>query len=142
MARDVLLDTQLLSYAIKGTYTLPADGCAITSVTAQELLLMQGGKLTRNNYYVPFFTDLALTMGAAKFRQHLKSMPSSIRSRAGRRATDRFVLDFGNDYPSVVEYSHLATARLLNAGHGDMIKSYASVLKRNHFELSHSGSTF
>ncbi|WP_346119264.1 hypothetical protein [Micromonospora coerulea] len=130
MRRDTILDTQLVSYAMKGTHTLPADGCAITSVTAQELLLMQGGELTRNNYYIPFFTDVALAMDTSQIRQHLKSLPARIRTRAGQRATDKFVLDFGRDYPAVIEYSHLATARLLNVGHGHLIKGYASVLER------------
>ncbi|MER7992023.1 hypothetical protein [Micromonospora chalcea] len=130
MSRDILLDTQLVSYAMKGRYALPAVGCAITSVTAQELLLMQGSKFTRNNYYVPLFTDPALSIDASSFRRHLKGMPSRIRSHAGQRATDKFVLNFGKDYAPVIEYSHLAISKLLNAGRGELIKSYASVLDR------------
>jgi hypothetical protein len=48
-----LFDTQIVSYAFKGARELAVEGAGITSVTAQEFLLMQTRSLTHSAYYIP-----------------------------------------------------------------------------------------
>ncbi|WP_123827028.1 hypothetical protein [Micromonospora globispora] len=128
MQKRVLVDTQIVSYAINGDRELTPGAFAVTSVTAQELLLFQGRKADRNNYYVPFLAGDQSGMPGSQIGLALSDYPPRRRSRAGQAATDRFVLDFGGEYPTVVEYSHVALARLLNQGRGDVIQSYARIL--------------
>lgn len=61
-----LCDTQITSYAINSHRRLPSSDVAISSTTAQELLLVQGREFTRNNYYVPFLTEQPTTPGTVE----------------------------------------------------------------------------
>lgn len=117
-----LYDTQLVSYAMNGTYSLPTSGIAISSTTAQELLLMQSSNPTRNSYYVPRLPPRASVYGIA---DHMRRMPHGSQRPAWKRMTDRLILDFGRDYPTVVEYSHQALAGALNHGAYDLLEAVA-----------------
>ena len=119
-----LFDTQLVSYAINGSYALPCDA-AISSVTAQELLLVQGNKPMRNNYYIPKLTSNSPYMT----HNILRSIPSKYRGTFGMRRTDRLVFDFGADYPTVIEYSHQAIAAALNDGNFMLLEGMARALE-------------
>jgi hypothetical protein len=122
-----LFDTQLVSYAINGTIDLPSSEVAISSTTAQELLLMQGGSPTRNNYYLPrLVTD---EEGWPAVGHYVRSLSGRHRRFAGKSSTDRLVLDFGPDYPTVVEYSHRTLADALNDGNYELIEGMAQALR-------------
>jgi hypothetical protein len=123
------LDTQIVSYAINGTRELPASDIAISSTTAQELLLMQGSSSTRNNYYVPMLAiDPGDTASISNYVRHARSV-GRFRDIAGQRSTDRMILDFWLDYPKIVEYSHHALADALNAGNYRLLEGMARALK-------------
>ena len=124
-----LCDTQIVSYAINGSRRLPSSDVAISSTTAQELLLVQGSELTRNNYYVPFPTEPLATPGIveAALRERGK-----FRKNYGKKRTDRFTLYFGADYSTVIEYSHVALARALNDGDYNLLYPLTSILSESH----------
>lgn len=120
-----MLDTQLVSYAMKGNSKLP-DKLIINSVVAQELLLMQSATTTKNRYYIPHLPSSAddeyTRLASGQLVPH--------GPQCGKRNTDQFVLDFGNDYPRVVEYSHLSLSEALNRRRYQLIVSHAGALHR------------
>lgn len=122
-----LFDTQLISYAMQGNYILPTSDVAISSTTAQELLLVQGKKLTHNNYYVPNM-GTHYPMARYDFNRAMRSMPQKYRNKVGKGQTDQLILDFGRDYPTVVEYSHQAIAAALNRRNFDLLENMARAL--------------
>jgi hypothetical protein len=52
-SRNAVLDTQVVSYAMKGVPGLAARGSLISSVTAQEFLLAQSNDSRRLRYALP-----------------------------------------------------------------------------------------
>jgi hypothetical protein len=118
-----MLDTQQVSYLMAtGSDWLDGPPC-ISSVTAQELLLMQTDDPARNAYYIP-----------VPGRGFGYSVNPVGLSRAGRAAgrfkwqTDRLILDFDNAYPTVVEYSHQAVAGAINGGRWSLLDEQARLL--------------
>ena len=51
-----LIDTQIVSNALKGRAVSSLEGKAISSITANELLLVQHEKPAKANYYVPILS--------------------------------------------------------------------------------------
>lgn len=104
------LDTQIVSYAFKGTSSVSvADGC-ISSVVANEFLEAHS-KITTTSaiYYIPTHWRYGEQVG------HLGPPMSGVRRRGfSRRSTDRLTLYFGQDYPTVVEYGSVAVSRVIN----------------------------
>ncbi|MEV5825223.1 hypothetical protein AB0L25_06590 [Spirillospora sp. NPDC052242] len=123
-----LLDTQLISYAIAGRMTLPAN-TMITSVTAHELLLTQGKRTTQNRYYIPLFKGEDEVEWKNYIHIH-KDIPRPHRGRIGRGATDRLIFDFSGDHPTVVEYSHVAISSALNTGKHKLLSAQARALSK------------
>lgn len=119
---DYLVDTQIISYGMARSWNSDPGNIAITSVVAQELLLVQSGRSNGNNYYVPFLWPREL--------MYRRRTAPRVRPRgprwAGKAHTDRLVLDFSSDYPSVVEHSHAAIAEALNT------RNYQHILQRAH----------
>lgn len=96
-----ILDTQIISYAFKNTYEGKVSRKYIASITAKEFLLVQNPEKAKVNYYVPLpqrFTD--------SIRDHPFSKDSS----------DRIVLEFGRDYPTISEFGNLAITDMINLG--------------------------
>jgi predicted nucleic acid-binding protein len=124
-----LCDTQIISYAINGQKRLPSSNIAISSTTAQELLLVQGRELTRNNYYIPFLKEPLAMPGTV---EELLKERGRYRKNFGKNRTDRFILDFGVDHPTVIEYSHIALARALNDGDYYLLYGLTSILGESH----------
>ncbi|CAM3379667.1 hypothetical protein KIPE111705_05610 [Kibdelosporangium persicum] len=142
-----LFDTQLVSYAINKGRDLPSLDVAISSTTAQELLLIQSPEPTRNNYYIPT-SPSSLRAGRLLniIRKASRSWPGNRRATMAMHQTDRLILNFGRDYPAVVEYSHQAVASALNRGDFGLLEHMARaleparhrvVVRRLHFLLDH-----
>jgi predicted nucleic acid-binding protein len=111
-----LVDTQIVSYAMSRNQLMNPDEKTMSSICAQELLLVQGESCRENQYYIPLLQ--ALPDGGVNPSIYLKLMngrPFAHRQRAMRRRTDKLVLEFGKDFPRVIEYSHLAIAEAINA---------------------------
>ena len=105
------LDTQVVSYAMKGRWDRPLRGSVISSIVANELLLVQSENPTQARFYVPVLSARR-TAGLAEFRR--RDHPF------GRRVSDSIVMDFGNEWPSIVEYNNLAIANVINQGLCDL----------------------
>lgn len=102
-----VLDTQIISYSFKNSYDGQIENQSISSVTAKEFLLVQGSKRTKANYYIPL----------PKTLNHL--LESGIRIPKGdhpftKRSTDQIILEFGQDYPALIEFGNLAITDTIN----------------------------
>ena len=102
-----ILDTQIISYSFKETYDGQVAHQSIASITAKEFLLVQGTERTKANYYVPL-------------PQRIKS-PIDNEADLPKRdhpfsknVTDQITLEFGQDYPTVIEFGNLAIAEIIN----------------------------
>lgn len=107
-----ILDTQIISYALKGRYGLPLDGKTISAITANEFLMVQGSNLAQANYYVPVLSRFHFpesTDGISPTSRRL-GMDHPFR----KIVTDQVIIDFGNEYPTIVEYGNLAISLLIN----------------------------
>jgi len=123
-----MYDTQLIIYALNGDQQLPSEGCAISSTTAQELLLMQGQLTTRNNYYVPMPAVDRRRVVVNDFLGAMRSWSGRNGLIRGKRTTDSLILDFNGEYPTVVEYSHQALARALNTRNYKLLEHLSRTL--------------
>jgi predicted nucleic acid-binding protein len=113
------LDTQIVSYGFKGDTSVPVRGCAISSITANEFLLVQSDKPAQANYYVrwarsprhPSAHDLVHAAG------NVKVFNSPIRTRPYRKlVTDSLHITFGGQFPDIIEYNNLSLSSAINAG--------------------------
>jgi len=103
-----MLDTHLTSAALKG-----GGGeidFSIASTTLQEIFGMQCGENTKNRFYLPLVQNEDHLWVHANMAREKRGM---YRRSNRKPRTDRLVIDFAQDHPAVVEYSHLATCRLL-----------------------------
>jgi hypothetical protein len=104
--RSVFVDTQVVSYAKKGTTTRSIKGARISSVTASELLLVYGEKRTAANYYVPAISTIHL--GTASLGSTKRDHPFS------RNFTDSIVFDFGRDFEPLKEFGSNTISTMVN----------------------------
>ncbi|MEU1232166.1 hypothetical protein [Streptomyces sp. NPDC005828] len=114
----IILDTQIISYAIKGKSKEPLpEAFSITSTVAQELLRVRDIPSGGARYFTPPPQRIAPEQKGAYLRGgpvHRTGYPSN-RPRF-RNSTDRIVMDFANEYPAVVEYGHLGISWLIRTG--------------------------
>lgn len=107
-----LLDTQVISYALKGRQGLSVTGKAISAITANEFLLVQSENPAQAHYYIPLLSKL-------HFPESTDGVtPTSTRMRRdhpfSKIITDRVTFEFGNEFPTIMEYGNLAIAMLIN----------------------------
>jgi len=101
------LDTQVVSYAMKGKWNELVEGCAISSIVANELFLVQGDDPANANLYIPLFSSRHM-MGpmAPEFRR--RDHPFN------KLLSDSIMMDFGNEFPTIVEYNNLSMSAVIN----------------------------
>jgi hypothetical protein len=99
-----ILDTQIVSYAIKGKSDIPIVGKSIASITANEFLLVQNSSQLQANYYVPILSN----------RHYFDSGLGSMDHPFSKKLTDQVILEFGNDYPTIIEFGNLAISLVIN----------------------------
>lgn len=107
------LDTQVISYAMKGKWERSIQGAMISSIVANEFLLVQSEELAQANWYIPLLS-----------RCHSNDLPPiELRQRDHpfrKESSDSIIMDFGNEFPTVVEYNSLSIANAINEGHVDL----------------------
>jgi predicted nucleic acid-binding protein len=103
-----LLDTQIISYGFKEDSHWGILGQGISSVTAREFLLVQGQHRTKANYYVPLPQRLRM--------EHFSDDSEFLKleHRFSKSVTDQVIINFGRDYPAMIEYGNLAIAEIVN----------------------------
>jgi hypothetical protein len=99
-----ILDTQIVSYAMKGTFDISIVGKSISSITANEFLLVQGSSPLQANYYVPILSK----------RHYIDSAIGSMDHPFSKRLTDQVILEFGINHPTVIEFGNLAISLVIN----------------------------
>ncbi|MGK5675466.1 PIN domain-containing protein [Micromonospora sp. URMC 106] len=103
-----IIDTQIISYAFKGVPDYTVTSKAISSVTAQEFLLVQANDFKRARYYLPRLTDWEV----AGIYERLKSGDTEAKLRFGhqhrgwKRRTDQLIIELNSDFPAIIEYGH------------------------------------
>lgn len=106
----MMVDTQIISYSYKG-YGKGNLNHSICSVVANEFLEVYDTSPTKARYYIPNIRMLGawhapmVIMGAGPRRDH----------PFHQRHTDRIIIDFNNEYPSIIEYGSRAVSALIEA---------------------------
>lgn len=119
-SRMRLLDTQIISYAMKGKWPNGCRDGRIASITALEFLLVQGNSATKAHYYVPLPGCFGFHPLAIPHRDH----------PFGKQSTDQLLLDFANEFPTVIEFSNLAVSQVINLGLRDLFTSTTEHLEK------------
>lgn len=102
----MMIDTQILSYAYKGRGSA-VSSVRISSVAAHEFLeVSDPDSTTRFRYYIKYLSG-----------RHLGA-PAVSPSHWKGGAIERLVLDFGGDYPQLIEFNSRATAAIINDRNG------------------------
>ncbi|MEU3987165.1 hypothetical protein AB0F24_02075 [Streptomyces platensis] len=92
------------------------SGFFITSTVAQEFLRVRDAATGEARYFTPPPYGLGpIARGAYFAGQKIHSDRPNDRPLF-KRATDKLIMDFNNEFPSVVEYGHAGMAHLLNSG--------------------------
>lgn len=118
-----ILDTQIISYAFKGAYDGKVEQQFISSITAKEFLLVQNSGPTKASYYLPL--RWGLTQPGIPLAKHKYS----------KRSTDQIVLDFAQDYPSIIEYGNFAISEIINLRAKPVIKAAIDHIDREQRKL-------
>jgi hypothetical protein len=118
------LDTQIISYAMKGRYDKPIQGKAISSVVAKEFLLLHGVTATQATYYLPH-------LGSRHSFPLIKAVTRGRNRPFSRFLTDSIILDLGAAYGTVVEYSDIAIANLISKGDTELFNAATEFLGKD-----------
>ncbi len=117
------LDTQVISYAIKGKWNNSLRNCVISSIVANELFLVHGENPAKANLYIPLLSN----------RHFAEAISAEIRKRNhpfGRHHSDSILMDFANEYPTIIEYNNISISNLINEGLTDLMSSAVSHLEK------------
>jgi len=101
------LDTQVISLALKGKLNMTIEGDSISSIVANEFLLGQSNNYSQGNYYIPVLS---------KSHRYTYFHPSGIRNdhMFSQRSSDSILMDFGNEFPAILEYNSLSMSNVIN----------------------------
>lgn len=87
---------------------------------------MQTDHYDRNRYYIPpLGRHRFQTLTPDAVRKHLSANPGM---PPFKRSTDKLILDFNSDYPTVIEHSHAAVARAINEGQRELLEAFATAV--------------
>ncbi len=103
------LDTQVISYAFRDNWDQPIASCVISSIVANEFLLVQSDELSQANWYIPT-PSKARFLGYSLFGFHLRDHPFQ------RQSADSIKMDFSNEFPTIIEYNNFSLANAINNG--------------------------
>ncbi|WP_411090119.1 type II toxin-antitoxin system VapC family toxin [Streptomyces sp. 061-3] len=111
-----IIDTQIVSYALKGSPIVEGSiaGFSITSTVAQEFLRVRDVATGDARYFTPPPNGLGPGAKDAYVAQQKIHLDRPSDRPLFKKATDRLIMDFNNEFPSVVEYGHIGIAHLLN----------------------------
>lgn len=132
----MFLDTQIVSYAMKGRCDDLVGGASITSIVANEFLLVHGKNSSQANYYVPHPScagHLHLAPGMSPVGR-IGSLQN--RTRPFRKElTDSLVMEFGQEYTTIVEYGNFAVAESINNGHLSLYSAAVNFMEKRRKKL-------
>jgi hypothetical protein len=115
----MMIDTQILSYAYKGRGNA-VSSARISSVAAHEFLeVYDPDSTTRFRYYIKYLSG-----------RHFGA-PAISPSHWKGGAVERLVLDFGSDFPQLIEFNSRATAAIINDRNGPAFGHILSSLDKS-----------
>ena len=126
--RMEFIDTQVLSYAHKGAFDDTVDGRYISSITANEFLASPGRTAHDGSLpYPPWGATprIALGTGGGNRPEH----------PFNRHTTDRIVMDFGGQFPAIIEYGNLAVSEVINERANDVFPAAIDSLEKDQRQL-------
>lgn len=111
----IIIDTQIVSYALKGSSIAGGglSGFSVTSTVAQEFLRVRDVATGESRYFTPPPHTLGPAARDAYFAQRKIHGDRPSDRPLFKRATDKLIMDFNNEFPSVVEYGHLGISHLI-----------------------------
>ncbi|MYR35584.1 hypothetical protein GTW20_25805 [Nocardiopsis alba] len=112
----LIIDTQELIRLSKERAPLPCGGQAyMASTTAQELFRTRSKETGRPAYWVPSIRGVhqAEIMSRKEWR-NLAKAHSKWNYGGTSLYSDRLLVEFGSDYPPVVEFGHRAISKIIN----------------------------
>lgn len=120
-----ILDTQIISYAFKNAYDSEIRNQSISSITAKEFLLVQCSERTKANYYIPMPKKFHLSgLSESSARVLRRDHPF------GKGSTDQIIIDFGHDYPPLIEFGNFALAETINLKANQVFKASIQFLEK------------
>lgn len=127
----MLIDTQILSFAYKKKS--PKNGKkppsllpkihAIPSVVCQEFLESQIPDTTSARYYLPLLPQYPIG-------DYLLPLYKKRKKAFSKNITDQVILDFNNEYPSQIEFGHLAISNIINDKNSNLFRASISQLRK------------
>ena len=106
-----IIDTQILSFGFKEKIELDNQIYAISSITANEFLLIYGSDPLSANYYIPHPKIYNVPVVG-----HVQ-IPSLMHPKWAKRAkqrTDTYTIKFNEDFPDLIEFGSQALSVLIN----------------------------
>lgn len=127
----MFLDTQIVSYAMKGCWTEPIEGSQIVSIVANEFLLVQGSKLNQANYYIPHPSSIRhLTLTSETVNEGSRVSRKKPTHPFGKSWTDSIIMEFGQEHPPIVEYGNFAISETINGSHYPLFLAAINFLEK------------
>ncbi len=131
-----ILDTQVISYAFKKVNLEDVQNATIPSITANEFLLTQSKLYNKAQYYIPLPNKLAVNVED-------EAIPLPRRDHAFRKEhTDYIVLDFQNEYPSIILFNNLSISEVINRKLRSLFRSSISFLDKKQQKIIQSRFSF
>ncbi|MGW1976679.1 PIN domain-containing protein [Streptomyces sp. NPDC001889] len=104
---NIVVDTQIVSYAMKDPHRPLPDNAVIPSTVAQELFLMQDQHSGRPRFFLPALGKHSLLRGLNGHWDRPTNRPLF------KQSADRIMMDFAGDFDPVLERSHLGVSSVL-----------------------------
>lgn len=111
LRRGRFLDTQVVSYAQSGARPIDVRNQLISSVVANEFLNAYSSNPTRANYYV---TQQDSWLSGNPMSQHSLMGEHLSKTSVRKRLAAGLVIDFGNAFPTRIEFNRFGIADAIN----------------------------
>ncbi|MFJ4032316.1 hypothetical protein [Streptomyces griseoluteus] len=112
----IIVDTQIVSYVFKGSSIVGGglSGFSVASTVAHEFLRVRDVATGEARYFTPPPHTLGPAAREAYIAQRKIHGGKPSDRPLFKRATDKLIMDFNNEFPSVVEYGHLGISNLID----------------------------
>ena len=122
--RLAFVDTQVLSYEYAGKRSGLEEGLRISSVAAKEFLhAYRRDDPTQAEFYLPIRLPAVRSPSPAAFGDLVRGVAGLRGQRLFEHQSDAILLDFGADFPAVVETSNVAIAHAINQGRAGLFRA-------------------
>jgi predicted nucleic acid-binding protein len=130
MSGSSFIDTQVVSYAMKGQWSDPIAGSSLSSVVANEFLLAYTSNLRDARYYIPISNRKSLLprLHSLARREYKKNLHA--RRVITRQAADKIIMEFGAEYPTILEFNSISVAKVINERNKSLFRESIEFVNR------------